>query len=117
MKLYDFTRLINKYSTTFLLCQKTEGKYVYGKWEDGQVIETEMTGAIVPMSERKIYSSGGTFTTQDRELYLTCPLTGLLSDFSVKYKGNKYSVEESRDYEEYADVAIYTLRRVSAPHD
>lgn len=112
MKLYNFTRLIRKYSVTFCL-HRTQGGYVAGKWEDGGEAVKEMRGAIVPMSERKIYDAGGTYTTQDRELYLTEPLKGDLSEYQVVYKGNTYAVEEQRNFEDYADVAVYTLKYMS----
>ena len=112
MKLYSFARLINKYSVTFRL-KKESGRFVAGKWVDSDGMDEEMRGAIVPMSDRKIYSSGGTYTSEDRELYLTKPLTPPLSAYNVIYKGNTYAVEEGRNFEDYADVAIYTLKRVS----
>lgn len=112
MKLYNFKRLIKKYSVTFQL-RKAGGSYVAGKWveDDGAIVE--MRGAIVPMSENKIYSSDGAYTAQDRELYLTTPLEAPLSDFKVIYKGNTYSLESVRNFEDYADVAIYILKWVS----
>lgn len=112
MKLYNFKRLINKYSVTFSL-HRTQGSFVGGRWELGGEVIGEMRGAIVPLSEKKIYGSGGTYTTQDRELYLTKPLTHPLSDLKVVYKGNSYSVEDGRNFEDYADVAVYTLKWVS----
>ena len=112
MKLYNFTRLIRKYSTTFCLHRK-QGGYVSGKWEDGDTIVKEMRGAIVPLSERKVYSSGGAYTTQDRELYLTKALEAPLRALTVVWDGNTYTVEEGRNFEVYADVAVYTLKWVS----
>lgn len=115
MKLYNFKRLIKKYSVTFCL-HKTQGEYVSGKWEQGGEIVKGMQGAIVPMSNRKIYGSGGTYTEQDRELYVSTPLEAPLSDLKVVYKGNVYAVEEGRNFEDYADAAVYTLKWVSK-HD
>ena len=112
MKLYNFHRLIKKYSVTFCL-HKTQGGYVSGKWEEGGEIVKEMHGAIVPMSDRKIYGSGGAYTSQDRELYVTEPLKAPLSDVKVVYKENIYTVEEGRNFEDYADAAVYTLKWVS----
>lgn len=112
MKLYNFLRLINKYSVDFCL-HRTQGSYVAGKWEEGGEVVEKMRGAIVPMSQRKVYDSGGTYTAQDRELYLTTPLKAPLSALKVVYKGNTYTVEDARNFEEYADVAVYTLKRVS----
>lgn len=112
MKLYNFARLIRKYSVTFCL-HRTQGGFIGGKWEDGGEIVTEMRGAIVPLSEKKIYGSGGTYSTQDRELYLTKPLTAPLSALKVVYNTNTYAVEEGRNFEDYADVAVYTLKWLS----
>ena len=112
MKLYNFTRLVQKYSVPFCLHRK-QGSYVAGKWEDGGEIVRSMRGAIVPMRDSKVYSSGGTYTAQDRELYLLKPLEAPLSEYEVVYKGNAYKVEEGRNFEDYADVAVYVLKWVS----
>lgn len=113
MKLYNFTRLIRKYSVDFTLVRTQGGSFVSGKWVDGGEVRTEMRGAIVPMGERKIYSSGGVYTTDDRELYLLKPLEAPLSGLTVIHNKNTYSVEQSRDFADYADVALYTLKWVS----
>jgi len=119
MKLYNFTRLIRKYSVTFCL-HRTQGSFVAGKWEGGGEIVETMRGAIVPMGDKKIYDSGGTYTSKDRELYLTMPLKEPLSALKVVYKGNAYAVENGRDFEDYADVAVYNLKwqsKVVSEHD
>lgn len=113
-KLYDFKRLINKYSVSFDLQRMTEGKWVSGKWEDGSIETIPMRGAIVPMAETKIYHSGGTYTQDDRELYSSEALGADLTTLKVLYKGNTYAVEKSRNFEEYADVYIYDLKQVGA---
>ena len=87
-----------------------------GKWEKGGEIVKEMQGAIVPVSDRKIYGSGGTYTEQDRELYITSKLPEPLSDLKVVYKDNEYAVEYGRNFEDYADAPVYTLKWVSK-HD
>ena len=109
MKLYNFTRLINKYSVPFCL-HRSQGSYVGGKWVQGGEVVTPMRGAIVPVSERKVYDSGGTYTTQDRELYLLKPLEAPLSQYRVVYKGNVYAVENGRNFEDYADASMYDLK-------
>lgn len=110
MKRYNFKRLIQKYSVPFTLCRTQKGGYVSGKWEPGEETTEEMCGAIVPISERKLYDLGGTYTEQDRELYLQKPLEAPLSEFRVIYKGNTYAVESGRNYEEYADAVVYMLK-------
>ena len=113
MKLYNFTKLIKKYSVDFTLVQIQDGAYISGRWVAGGEVKTEMRGAIVPLSDRKVYSSGGTYTSQDRQLFLTKPLNGSLSAFRVIHNKNTYAVEDGRNFEDYADVAVYTLKWVS----
>lgn len=113
-KLYDFHRLINKYYCVFEIIGHTEGAYVNGKWQDGLKIVSEMSGAIVPLAEKKIYQSGGTLKTTDRQLYTVIPITEDLSKAKIKYKGKTYSIEEDTDYSDFADVYIYTLRWVNS---
>ena len=110
MKLYNFKRLIDKYATSFQLIRESGGKYVGGKWTAGNKVTEEWRGAIVPMSDAKVYGSGGTYTTKDRELYLTKPLTGSLSEYRVIHKDDEFAVENGRNYEDYADVAVYVLK-------
>lgn len=112
MKLYQFKSLIRKYSVPFCL-HISQGGYVAGKWEQGGERVEEMQGAIVPISAKKLYESGGTYIAQDRELYVTKPLKEPLSDLKVVYQGKAYTVEEGRNFEEYADAAVYTLKYVS----
>lgn len=111
MKLYDFKRLIDKYSVTFCL-HYTQGEYVSGRWEQGGKKSISMRGAIVPIKDSKIYSSGGTYSAHDRELYITSPISEPLSNVEVVYKNNIYKIENGRNFEDYADVAIYDLKWV-----
>ena len=113
MKLYNFKRLINKYSVDFTLIQAGKGEFVAGKWEQAESESIPMRGAIVPMGEHKVYSSGGTYSNQDRVLYLTTPIKSPLSGLKIIHNGNTYTVEEGRDFESYADVSVYTLKWVS----
>lgn len=114
MKLYNFTRLIKKYKCNFTVVTQTGGTYEGGIYVPENKTETEMIGAIVPLGENKIYQSGGSYTTQDRNLYMFKQIPKPLLSGKVIYKGNIYSIEENTDYSEYCDAFIYTLRRVSA---
>ena len=112
-KLYDFIRLINKYSNAFELITENEGAYVNGKWQAGLSTVTTMNGAIIPLSQSKIYQSGGTLKQTDRQLYTTTPITSPLDNCKIRYKGKTYSVEEETDYSDYADAYFYILKWVS----
>ena len=113
MSLYDFTRLIQKYSVPFILVVSKEGRYESGQWIPGETVEREMYGAIIPMSQNKIYQSGGTYTAQDRELYLPYPIPEPLDKLKVMHRGITYKVESMTDYSLYADAAHYNLKVVS----
>lgn len=114
MKLYNFTRLITKYKATFEIVSENNGHYEDGEWQPDDNTTITKQGAIVPMSEKKIYQPGGTYTTQDRELYMFEKLPDALLNSYVIYQGNRYKIEQETDYSEYSDVYTYVLRRVSA---
>ena len=67
---FDFTRLLKKYSVACQLIRETGGgKYEGGNWVPDPSGEPEtIQGALIPITDRKIYQSGGTYTAQDREL-------------------------------------------------
>ncbi|MDO5397060.1 MAG: hypothetical protein Q4G33_03940 [bacterium] len=111
MKLYNFTRLINKYSTNFTLIVPSEGQYEGGIYKDGKPTTEIRAGAIVPLSQRKVYQLGGNYTAQDKELYTARRIEKALSGCKVLYKDVYYSVEEETDYSDFGDVYHYMLRK------
>lgn len=115
--MYDFRSLIEDHSVPFELVSKSGGKYVGGKWQSGTESISEHSGAIITMSERKIYQSGGTFTSKDRHLYTIEPIDEPLKEAQVRYKGNVYSIEEENDLSDYSPAYIYVLRWVSSLSD
>lgn len=112
MKLYNFKRLVRKYSVTFELTTKESGDYIDGRYVEGETTTVSKTGAIVPMSQRKIYQSGGTLSTTDRQLYMLERIEEPLKNAVVTYKGKTYKIEEDTDYTDYSDVSVYVLRWV-----
>lgn len=112
-KLYNFTRLVNKYSNPFEVIYQQEGSYIGGKYVAGGELKEPAMGAIIPMSERKIYGSGGTYTTKDRQLIMLESIKRPLKEVKVRYKGCEYSVEQETDYTDYSDVNVYWLKWVS----
>lgn len=112
-KLYNFIRLINKYSQAFTVEVEQGGTYDGGIYQPAEPQVYELTGAIVPLGESKIYHSGGAYTAQDRDLYMHTPIPDALKQGVVRYKGNKYTIEELTDFDEYADAYIYRLKRVN----
>lgn len=114
MNRYNFKDLIKRHSVSFTAVSKSEGEYIGGRYQEGTETVTEHTGAIIPLSERKIYQSGGSYTAKDRNLYMNEPLPGALKEMQIRYKNNTYSIEEEKDFSDYSDVHVYLLRWVSS---
>lgn len=113
MQLYNFERLIEKYSTECQLINTTEGDWIAGEWVEGDTATTPVYGAVVPITEKRINNSGGDYKQGDCEFITREPIE-LNSDTHLVYKGKQYKLEDSTDYSEYADFYIYIARRVSA---
>ena len=100
-KLYNFKRLVEKYS---VLCQhiaRKPGHYDEdGIWREPQDVTRDTRAAILPVPERTLYESGGRYTAADR---LIVTLEELQLQTFVVYGGRKYRIEEETDFSEYAD--------------
>ena len=112
-KLYNFVRLIKKYSHPFTVEIEKDGEYEGGIYVPGEKSVYELNGAIVPLGERKLYYLGGSYTDQDRDLYMKDKIPDALKQGVVHYKGNTYTIEQETDYDDYANAYIYRLKRVS----
>lgn len=113
MTLYNFERLIEKYSVVCKLVRKGEGYWLAGEYHDGNMIETEINGAVVPISERRVQNSGGSYKQGDCEFITTQPIE-TIGTVHLVHNGKTYKLEDSTDYSDYADFNIYVARRVSA---
>lgn len=113
--LYNFSRLIKKYSVDcHLLSEPSSGSYIGGEWvPDGVPLPQDITGAVIPMTDRKIYQSGGTYTEQDRE-FITLVGIPLEPTHYIVHGGTKYKVQGNTDYSDYAGFHAYNLKRVDA---
>ena len=111
MKLYNFSRLIIKYSTEFTLVAPSEGEYDGGIYVYGEPEAQVLTGAIIPMPQRKVYQPGGNYTSEDKELYMLTRIAKPLLGGKVLYQGDTYSIEEETDYSDFSDIYHYVLRK------
>ncbi|QID51022.1 MULTISPECIES: hypothetical protein [Bacillus] len=109
---FQFGDLIEKYSVDFtLLLPASEGFYDdLGKWVEGQPVESEEKGAIVPLQAQLIYQSGGRLTQMDRQLYFQKKIP---FKAQVVFDGVTFLVEAMTPYETYADFNSYILKAVS----
>ena len=116
MKYFNFDALIDKYSVDFTVISTGEGHYDdMGEWVTGTEETTQKQGAIIGISDTKMYRSEGMLTAQDRELYMKEPLGCDYDKAHVAYNGNKYKVEsQPNDNHEFSGVWGYVLKYVSA---
>ena len=113
MRLYKFARLIKKYTVSCQLVSFAEGEWKAGDWIEGEQTTTPISGAVVPISEKRIQNSGGSYKQGDCEFITTQPIT-INSNTYLVYKDKKYKLEDTTDYSDYADFNTYVARRVSA---
>ena len=113
MKLYNFARLIKKYTVSCQLVDTTEGSWQAGVWVKGDTTTQDISGAIVPITEKRIQNSGGSYKQGDCEFITTQPVV-IHSNTYLVHNGEKYKLEDSTDYSDYADFNTYVARRVSA---
>ena len=120
MTYFNFERLINKYSSEFILISKSDGHYDdAGDWVDGEITQTTMNGAIIGFTENKIYRSEGTITAQDKQLHTLTEIDNALMGSIIIYNGNKYKIEEQKgkDNAKFTGVFSYVLKWVSVFND
>jgi len=111
-KLYNFARLVGKYSVPCQHVARQPGGYDEdGIWHEPQDVTVDTKAAILPVPERTLYESGGRYTTADR---LIISLEQYPMQSHIVYKGQKYRIEETADYTEYADFYQYLAKWVSA---
>lgn len=109
---FNFYDLINKYSCTFKAIIASESSYNdVGEYSCTKG-EKELTGAIIGISDSKIYRSAGTLTDKDKYLFMFEELP--LNDTEIIYKNNRYKVEGQVENAEFTGVYQYTLKFVSA---
>ena len=122
MQYYHFERLIKKYSSEFTAIIPAQGSYSDdGEYVKGKEKKISLYGAILDISERKLYNSinginarGGTLTTKDKQLYMTDELTENLVGAKVIYNGNVYNVESEVEDFKFTGFCSYNLTYVSA---
>lgn len=112
MKLYNFSRLIEKYLVPCKLETKQEGYYDpdTGKWIEPEDKTEEIDLVIIPVDERTRYESGGRYTGKDRMIISMVPLP---LQSKVLYGGQSYQIEDFTDFEIYADFNTYIGKWVS----
>lgn len=116
MKYFNLDSLIDKYSVDFTVISSSEGSYNdLGEWVNGSIIEVKKRGAILGMTDTKLYRAEGILTEKDKQLFMKDPLGCDFNKAHVVYNGIKYKVEnQPNDNSQYTGVYSYTLKFVSA---
>lgn len=115
MQYFNFSRLINKYKSSFVSITLADGYYnESGDWEKCETTETTIEGAIISFKESKVFRAEGTLTTNDKRLFMLQPLDDKLHGLKAIYDGKVYNIEDCTENAEFTGVWAYTLRYVSA---
>lgn len=114
MTYFNFTRLIKKYSTPFIVELPGEADIDdSGDYQEGQKTQQTMVGAIISHRESKVFRQEGTLTQQDRALYTQEPLNFALETAKIIYQGKYYSISSMLENEAFTGVYAYVLKYVS----
>lgn len=107
-----FSPMVRENGMPFIAYEKPIGEKGHhndaGDWIKPDLIPVLTFGVFLPFKDDDLrYSEAGTYSTKDRKLYTIDPL-----DFGqkVEYKGIPYTVQQFKDYSDYADVFIYVAR-------
>lgn len=111
MKRNTFNRLIQKNELEIQLIYKEEGSYIDGEYVDGSSVVEKRKAVITPISERKAYDSGGSYTTQDFQL-ISATEINLEKNPVILHQGKLYQLEPDGSYSNYVDVYNYIMKRV-----
>ena len=115
MQYFDFTRLINKYKSQFVVKMTSDGHYDdKGDYVKGSMTDMILEGAIISFKESKLFRSEGTLTTNDKRLFMLEPLDQALKGSQIVYDNKLYNVEECTENAKFTGVYAYTLKYVSA---
>lgn len=109
---FDFVSLINKYITSFKVVLGSNVEYDSMGEEIHTEEEKELSGAIISISDSKIYQSAGTLTSADKYLFMFEKLPIMTT--KVIYKDKVYKIENQVENAEFTGVYQYTLKYISA---
>jgi hypothetical protein len=105
-----FKEMVEENSVPFIAHVESTGHYAdNGDWISGEGPTTvEMDGIILPLSDDDLkYTEAGTYSIKNRKIITTQPLE---FNQNIEYKGAVYTVQNFKDYSDYADVFIYFAR-------
>ncbi len=111
--MYNFSRLIRKYSTDVTFIIGATG----GEWnDDGEYVESQSKSetrqcAVIPFDIKTIAQLGGLVTQSDRQVYSLIPFK---HGEKFEHQGMKYKIDTSLDLTPFGDFYRYVGKGVSA---
>ncbi|RYI25196.1 hypothetical protein EVU96_24845 [Bacillus infantis] len=108
-KPFQFADFIDEFKKPYTLINRSEGYFAdNGDWIEGQEDKVPREGIFLPLSEDDLqYSEGGSYSIKDKKVYDVLPLD---QGDIIEYKGEQFTVQNFKDYTDYADVYIYYAR-------
>lgn len=110
-KHFEFADFVDEFAVDFVTLEPTPGYHNdAGTWVPGEKIRKAKSGIILPLSNDDFKrEANGTYTSQDRKIYVVDPMA---MGTVIEYKGETFTVDGSKPYEDYADVYIYFAKGV-----
>lgn len=115
MQYFDFTQLVEDYSSDFTVITYGEsGIDDRGYRVKGEKKEISLRGAIISRGENVIFRSDGKLTAKDKRLFMLTPIDNALLNSKVVYENEVYDIQSSTDNSKFTGVWAYVLKYVSA---
>jgi hypothetical protein len=108
-KQFEFADFVEEFKVDFTAYVTTEGQWAdNGDWIPGGETPVQMVGIMLPLTQNDLkYAENGIYSVKDKKIYTVSPLE--LGQM-IEYKDDKYTVQNFKDYSDYADVFIYYAR-------
>ena len=115
MQYFDFTQLIEDYSSEFTLITYAKSELK----DNGDVVKGEseaitLNGAIISRGESVIFRSDGKLTAKDKRLFMLAPIDKALLNSQVVYENEVFTIQGSTDNSKFTGVWAYVMKYVSA---
>lgn len=113
MSIYNFARLIRKYSgdVTFIIGTTEGGWDENGEFVGGEPITEVRQCAVIPFDVKTIAQLGGFVTQSDRQVYSLIPFK---HGDKFEHQGMKYKIDTSTDLTPFGDFYRYVGKGVSS---
>jgi hypothetical protein len=108
-KQFEFADFVQEFKVNFTAIEQSEGHYAdNGDWIEGTETSIPMVGILLPLTQDDLrYGENGMYSVKDKKIYTTEELkVGQI----IEFKGDRYTVQNFKDYSSYADVYIYYAR-------